>query len=176
MSFAYKIHDQHGVYFITCTVHQWVDVFTRDVYKDIVLDSIRYCQEYKGLQVYAWAIMTNHIHMIIGSNKDKLSDILRDFKKFTSKKIITAIEQNPTESRKHWLLWLLKKEDDIIFWQEGYYGEEITTKEFFQTKERYIHLNPVRAGIVTKEEEYNYSSCANRYGLKEAIIKLTDFY
>ena len=145
MAFAYRIDDQNGHYFITCTVHQWVDVFTRKEYVDIFLDSIRYCQQNKGLEVYGWVVMTNHVHMIVSSQKDNLSDIIRDFKKYTSTKIVQAIEQNATESRQKWLLWLLKKENRVWFWEEGYHGEEIYSKAFFDTKLDYIHHNPVRA-------------------------------
>ncbi|AZA78664.1 transposase [Chryseobacterium sp. G0186] len=175
MSFAYKIYDQQGVYFVTCTVHQWVDVFTRDEYKNILVDSLKYCQKEKGLKIYVWVIMTNHIHLIIGTSKDNLSDILRDFKKFTSKQIFNAISNHRQESRKHWMLWLLTKGDGILFWQEGYHGEEIRTIDFYRTKECYIHLNPVRAGIVAKEEEYVYSSCATRYGLTKGMLELEDY-
>lgn len=175
MSFAYRIYDQQGIYFITCTVHQWVDVFTRNEYKDIIIDSLRFCQHEKGLLIYAWVIMTNHIHLIIGTPKDNLSDIIRDFKKFTSRKMYNAIAGNGQESRKGWLLWLLKKGEDVIFWQEGYHGEEIVTRSFYETKERYIHLNPVRAGIVAREEEYTYSSCATRYGIATGLWELADF-
>jgi REP element-mobilizing transposase RayT len=73
MAFAYTIKDQHGLYFITCTVHQWVDVFTRRQYVEILLDSLRFCQKEKGLQIYAWVIMSNHIHLIIKSEKEYLS-------------------------------------------------------------------------------------------------------
>ncbi len=172
MGNIYKVYDQAGCYFITCTVYQWVDVFTRAAYVDILLDSIRYCQQNKGLQVYAWVIMSNHIHMIISSKKEKLSDIIRDFKKYTSSQIIKAIEENPKESRKRWLLWLLKKGDKIIFWQEGYHGEEITSSLFFETKINYLHLNPVRAGLVEKEEEYKYSSCGDYYGIRKGLLEL----
>jgi len=175
MSFAYKIYDQYGVYFITCTVRQWVDVFTRLEYKNIVVESLQYCQQEKGLKIYSWVIMPNHIHLIIGTDKDKLSDIIRDFKKYTSKKIYNAIQNNPYESRKNWMLWLLRKDNDIVFWQEGYHGEEITSRAFYITKEQYIHLNPVRAGIVTKEEEYLYSSCGTRYGITNGMIKLAGY-
>ncbi|MBC7388137.1 MAG: transposase [Opitutaceae bacterium] len=154
MAQTYRVYDQEGLYFITCTVHQWVDVFTRKIYTDILLDSLRYCQTNKGLEVFAWVIMSNHIHLIIRSKENKLSDIIRDFKKHTSKKIMEAIELNQQESRQKWLLWLLKKDGHIWFWQEGYHGEEIQTPEFLKSKIEYIHLNPVRAGIVEKEEEY----------------------
>jgi putative transposase len=92
------------------------------------LESLRYCQQKKGLEIFAWVVMTNHIHLIVSSKGDKLSDIIRDFKKYTASKIVAAIEANPRESRKKWLLWLLKKEGGIWFWEEGYHAEEITSQ------------------------------------------------
>lgn len=172
MAFEYRIKDQFGMYFITCTVHQWVDVFTRKDYIDILLDSLRYCQQNKGLKIYAWVVMTNHIHLIVSSDKEELSDILRDFKKHTAKKIYHAIETNPRESRKRWMTWLLKKDDAIWFWEEGYHGEEITDKAFLDSKVNYIHMNPVRANIVEKEEEYLYSSCGDFYGTRKGLLGL----
>ena len=172
MAQTYRVYDQEGLYFITCTVHQWVDVFTRKIYTGILLDSLRYCQTNKGLEVFAWVIMSNHIHLIIRSKENKLSDIIRDFKKHTSKKIIEAIELNQKESRQKWLLWLLKKDGHIWFWQEGYHGEEIQTEEFLKSKIEYIHLNPVRAGIVKKEEEYLLSSCGDFYSVRKGALVL----
>ena len=125
---------------------------------------MKFCQKEKGLKIYAWVIISNQIHIIIQSEEVHLSDIIRDFKtrmafQFTATKIIQAIENNPKESRKKWLLWLLKKEiiglaTQIWFWEEGYHGEEIYSGDFFMTKVKYMHMNPVRAGIVEKEEEY----------------------
>ncbi len=119
MGLSYTIKNQHAPHFITCTVHQWVDVFTRAEYINILLDSIRYCQKHKGLEVHSWVIMSNHFHMILSSKKANLSDIIRDLKKYTSRKIYEAIKQNPAESRKKWMLWLLKKDGKIWFWEEG---------------------------------------------------------
>lgn len=141
---------------------------------DILINSIKYCQKNKGLKVYAWVIMTNHIHMIISSDKGNLSDIIRDMKKFTASKIIDAIQNNHHESRKSWLLWLLKNDDKIIFWQEGYHGEEIISRSFYDTKLSYIHQNPVKARIVEKEEEYLYSSCADYYGNRKGLLELAE--
>jgi len=174
MAFEYRIKDQYAQHFVTFTVHQWVNVFTRKAYIDILLESLRFCQKNKGLKIYGWVIMTNHIHLIISSNKGNLSDIIRDLKKYTSSKIVKAIEENPKESRKRWMLWLLKKEDRIWFWKEGYHGEEITTMSFFDSKLQYIHLNPVRANIVMKEEEYLYSSCADYYGISKGLLDLAE--
>jgi putative transposase len=167
MSFAYKIYDQQSMFYVTFTVNQWADVFTRSIYTDIVIDSLRYCQKEKGLKIYAWLIINNHIHTIIRSETNNLSDIIRDFKKYTSSKIVRAIESNTKESRRN---WLLKKEDKIWFWEEGYHGIEITSPDFFETKLNYIHLNPVRAKIVERAEDYYYSSCADYVGTKKGIL------
>lgn len=173
MGFAYKINDQQGIHFLTCTVVQWVDVFTRRVYADIILDSLKHCQEHKGLQIYSWVIMSNHLHLIAGSVQgNDLSDTLRDFKKFTATQIINTIAANPLESRKSWLLWLLKQKDEITFGQPGNHPEEIITQDFILQKMNYIHSNPVRAGIVDKEEEYLYSSARDFYNRK-GLLELT---
>ena len=95
----YFVRNQNEICFITSTIVEWVDVFTRPVYKQIIVDSLKYCQESKGLDIYAWVLMSNHLHAIVSAREGcNLSDILRDFKKFTSKRIIEAINQEP-ESR-----------------------------------------------------------------------------
>jgi REP element-mobilizing transposase RayT len=70
----------------------------------IVLDSWKFCQEKKGLEVYGWCIMPSHVHMIIGSRKNKLEDIVRDMKKHTSLELKEAIKKNVSESRKEWMI------------------------------------------------------------------------
>src|SRR5688572_22388732 len=94
---GYKIRSQAAIHFITFAVVEWVDVFTRKAYRDIVLDSIRFCQTEKGLALHAWCLMSNHFHLIASAKNGDLSDILRDFKKFTSKQIIEAIIGNKQE-------------------------------------------------------------------------------
>jgi REP element-mobilizing transposase RayT len=112
--------------------------------------------------------------MIVSTTGEPLSDIIRDFKKFTASKIVEAIECNAKESRKRWLLWLFKKEGGICFWEEGYHAEEIVSQPFYETKLNYIHMNPVRAGIVEKEEEYLYSSCGDHYGTRRGLLTLSE--
>ena len=166
------------LYFTTTTVIDWLDIFTRPVYKHIVVESLAYCQQHKGLDIYSWVLMTNHLHMIVGTrNTDiMLSDILRDFKKFTNKKILTTIEGNQQESRKEWLLdrcWFAGNNDKKIknyrFWQEGNHVEQLHTYDFFKQKLDYIHMNPVRQEIVEQPEDYLYSSARNYSGMKGLI-------
>ena len=170
MGFAYKISDQQGLHFITATVVQWIDVFTRSQYADMLIDSLKFCQREKGLQIYGWVVMSNHLHMICSCKEGfEISNTLRDFKKFTATAIVNAIESNKSESRKSWLLWLLKQKENIQFWQPGNHPEEIRTEAFFKQKLNYIHQNPVRAGMVDREEDYRYSSAADFYNRKGMI-------
>lgn len=88
------------LFFVTMTIVNWIDLFTRQIYFDLIIDNLKYCQNNKGLEVYEYVIMTNHIHMICLSNKKPLSDILRDFKTFTSKELVKVLKGNPYESRR----------------------------------------------------------------------------
>ena len=92
MSEKYKVNNPNGIYFITCTIIGWVDLFTRPEYKDILIQSLKYCIKKKGLLVHAYVIMSSHIHLIV-SAKDgaHLPSIIRDFKTFTSKSLLKEI-------------------------------------------------------------------------------------
>ena len=106
----YFIADKQGCYFVTFTVIHWIDIFSRKEYRDIIVDSLNFCIAQKGLVVYGWAIMSNHVHLIITTrNSENISDIIRDFKKHTSKQITTTI-QSINESRREWLLNAMSKE------------------------------------------------------------------
>ena len=106
---GYKITDQGAMYFVSFAVVGWVDVFTRKDYRDVVIESLKYCQEEKGLIIYGWCIMSNHLHLIISAKENNVSDVLGDFKKFTSKQLIKSIFEHPGESRKEWMMEIFKK-------------------------------------------------------------------
>ena len=169
MSNKYKFHNPDGVYFITFSVVNWIDVFTRDRYREIMLDSFRYCQKEKGLAIHAYVIMTNHIHMIISrKGKNLLEGIMRDMKKFTSDNIINAIKNNPSESRKSWMIDLFKEEgrknsNNTIyqFWQQDNHPIELTSNKMMNQKLDYIHNNPVKQGFVKQAVDYPWSSMSD---------------
>jgi REP element-mobilizing transposase RayT len=97
---GHKIINQNGLHYLTLTTVGWVDVFTRVDYRDVLIESLNYCQKHKGLVINAYVIMSNHVHLICYAKEGyRLSDILRDFKTFTSKTITKDIIQNTTESR-----------------------------------------------------------------------------
>ncbi|HET6244520.1 MAG TPA: transposase [Bacteroidia bacterium] len=87
MPIGYQIKEQDKLQFVTLQVVEWGDIFTRQKYRDIITLNLAYCQKNKGLEIYAWVIMSNHIHLLVRSQKEEWSDVLRDFKSYTSKKI-----------------------------------------------------------------------------------------
>lgn len=110
MSRAWKFHNPNGLYSISFATVGWVDVFTRSVYKDILVDSLTFCIQQKGLELFAWVLMTNHLHLIANADENaEMPGILRDLKKYTSKQVLKSIEENPQESRKEWMLTIFKK-------------------------------------------------------------------
>ena len=110
MSTKYKFTDIEGVYFITPTVVDWIDVFTRNIYRDILLDSFRFCQEKQGLQIHAWVLMPNHFHMICSFiNNHNPGMVIKNIKSFTAIKLIDTIINNPEEAGKNGCLICLKR-------------------------------------------------------------------
>jgi putative transposase len=159
-----------------------VDVFARKDYRDIVLESLRFCQKEKGLLLHSWCIMSNHLHLVVSARQKNLSDLLRDFKKYTAKQILSAIENNPKESRKEWMLNIFRRQAErnsrnknYQFWRQDNQPQELYSGKFVFQKINYIHNNAVEAGIVEKPEEYLYSSARDyaltkKCGLLEVIF------
>jgi len=164
MSRKYLFHNTSHLYFVTFTTINWIDVFTRDEYRNIVVESIRFCQEKKGLEVFAWCIMTNHVHLIIRSvGKPGLSGVVRDLKSYTSRHIRKELEAHMGESRKEWMLWMMYKagqwnsnNKDYQFWQQSSHPVELDTREKLFQRLHYIHENPVKAGFVDAPEHWRW--------------------
>ena len=176
MSRKYKIYDQELPYFVSSTVVDWIDLFTRNEYRNVLIDSLNYCRAHKGLLIYAYCIMTNHIHLIIGTNKEDIQDIIRDFKSYTSRELRKIIEIHPRESRKLWMLEMMyeagssvKSNKDFQFWQHHYHPIELNSNYLIDQKMEYIHMNPVKAGFVAKPEDFLYSSARNYAGLQSVM-------
>ena len=176
MSRKYKFHDNDKLYFISFATVYWIDVFTREEYMQVIIYSWKHCQENKGLEIYGWCIMPSHVHMIMGSKKNKLEDIVRDLKKHTSLELKMAIKNNNFESRKGWIIWMMERagmkngnNKDWQFWQQHNKPTEIKDQEMFDKTLDYIHQNPVVAGFVTKPEDWKYSSTQDFCGMKGLV-------
>jgi REP element-mobilizing transposase RayT len=175
MSTGYQIDNPAGTYFLTFTVIDWVDVFSRKIYRDIMVESLRYCRDHKGLQVWGYAIMTNHVHCILRAKQGNLPEVIQHLKRHTASKILKAMQTVP-ESRKDWMLKRFEfaarrnsRDGFYQFWQHHNHAEEINSESFFRQKLAYIHLNPVRAGWVENPEDWLYSSMRNYAGLPALI-------
>ncbi|MEP4091042.1 transposase [Reichenbachiella sp.] len=176
MSRKYKFRNPDGLYFVSFAVVHWIDLLVREEYKIVILDSLKYCQKKKGLEIYAWCLMTSHVHVIIGSTTIKLADVLRDFKKHTSKALRHAIVTHPQESRKEWMIWMMeragRKNGNNVnwqLWQQHNHPIELSNNQMMEQRLDYIHHNPVIAGFVNEPEHWRYSSAIDYAGGKGQI-------
>ena len=178
------ILDQNGLNFVTLTVVDWVDVLIRKQFKDIIIDTLRYCQQKKGLIICGYVIMSSHIHLVLQTSSNYLlSDILRDFKKYTAKRILQEIETGGYESRKEWLLHRFAYRGttsvgkrNYQFWQADNHPIILYNLHVIVQKLNYIHNNPIVEGWVRNAEDCVYSSASNYLsgdGLLE--VELIDF-
>ncbi len=168
MSRNYKFYNKAGLYFVSFATVYWIDVFTRQLYFNVLVESVSYCRATKGMELYAYCFMPSHVHFIFRSNNEDPSGLLRDFKNFTAKSVIGAIENNAQESRKEWLLKMFEragKEKSNIskyqFWQHHNKPIELWSEKVIKQKIDYIHNNPVISGFVASPEDWKYSSARN---------------
>nr|WP_319399905.1 transposase [uncultured Carboxylicivirga sp.] len=175
MPTGYQIKEQTALYYLTLQIVDWVDIFTRPVYRDIAIKSLKHCIEHKGLQIFAYVIMSNHMHLVAHSSTGDLSNTIRDFKKYTAKRIIDTIEYIP-ESRREWMLNQFrfnakkhKRNSNYQVWTHENHAIVLYSNNFIAAKIEYIHNNPVRAKIVQNPEDYLYSSARNYASLSSVL-------
>ena len=147
MSEKYKVIDSTVPTFITITVVDWFDLLLLPVYCNILDESFNYCIKEKGLSVHAYVYMTSHIHSIVTAFEGELQNVIRDFKKYTSKKLIKAIQQHP-ESRREWLLKKFSFEaqrsgraTNYKLWKDGFHPMILDTLQKIEQRVNYIHYN-----------------------------------
>jgi putative transposase len=172
MRSRYKIAELESLHFITCTIVGWLPVFTRTRYLDITTASLSFCRQQKGLRLYAYVILDNHLHLVVSA--DNLSQVIRDFKRHTAKEILAAARQGDKQ-------WLLKQfeffksahkgNSQHQVWQEGFHPQAITTEDMLRQKLDYIHYNPVRLGLVDRPEDWRYSSARNYFG-QDGVLEI----
>ena len=173
MSRKYKFANDDKMYFVSFSVINWIDLFIRNEYKEILLKSIQFCQKEKELELYEWCIMTSHVHLIIGTKGNPLQNIMRDLKRHTSEQLHIAIEKNTRESRREWIVWMMKRsakknniKSGFQLWQPESHPVELSNNIIAHQKLDYLHNNPVEAGFVQKPEDWLYSSAIDYYGGK----------
>ena len=171
MSTKYRFHKPEAAYFISFATVNWVDFFMREIYFEILIDSINYCRKNKGLELFCCCIMPNHVHMIFRSKNEDPSGLIRDFKGYTSRMLVKTIKDNPRESKKEYLLKMLEEAgltksnvEKFQVWQHDNMPIELYSSKVIKQKFDYIHNNPVEEGLVFNAIDWRYSSARNYFG------------
>ena len=165
----YHIGDEQAPHFLTCTVLNWIPVFTRPDTVAILLEALAYRQEHAGWRIYGYVILENHLHLIAQARDLRLE--LPRFKSYTARRLIDHLEAHGAERILKQLAWFRKrhKDDrDYQFWEEGSHPQMIESEAVLRQKLDYIHRNPVKRGYVDAPEDWRYSSArdyAGRVGL-----------
>jgi REP element-mobilizing transposase RayT len=142
---------------------------------ELIVDSLKYCQCEKGLKIYRYVIMPNHVHYILSSKNNNLSDILRDYKRFTSRRISNLLEETNNNKLLKYFSTAAERVgrgNDYKIWQSGSHSEGILSHNFLVQKLNYIHNNPVRKGFVERPEHWLYSSARNYILDDHSILKV----
>ena len=176
MRSSYKFsEDGTELTFVTFTIVEWISIFTKQKYCDIMIDNLEFYRREQGLKVHYLVIMPEHVHLIVSSEKD-VGKIIHNLKSYTAKKIIEYLKKD----KRNWILNLFKyykkrskPQSEYQIWQEGSHPEMIISEKMLKQKIEYIHFNPVKAGLVTEPENWKYSS-ACYYAGKESIMEFDE--
>lgn len=170
--------EQHACYYLTFNVVEWIDIFTRPVFKQIIVESLNYFIEKKGLIVYGWCLMTNHLHLIAQSKEGtNLTLISNEFKKFTTKIILQDIDAE-SEVRRNWIMKKFKEAggsfrliDKFQVWQTQIHSVyiDLENTDMINEQLQFMHDKPIRDRIVTSAEDYLYSSARDYMGIKGLV-------
>jgi len=172
----YILYETEHPYFITGTVNSWLPIFTRQEAADIIYDSWRYLQRERELDLFAYVILENHLHMIVSA--PELPAVIQSFKSYTARKIIDLLK----ERRAIALLRQLratklrhKTQSEYQVWQEGGKPKQIQNDEMMWQKIEYIHNNPVVRGFVDDPLHWRWSSARNYAGQAGLIEVVSDW-
>lgn len=158
----YRIYEKDVPHFLTCTVVNWLPLFSKPALVDILYASWQYLQTQDRLTIHAYVIMENHLHMVAAS-KDLAKEI-GDFKSFTARRIIDYLKNNKEQYLLEQLAQnkaIYKQDREYQVWQEGSHPQLIQDEAMMAQKIAYIHNNPVKRGYVTDPAHWRYSSAGN---------------
>jgi putative transposase len=152
-------------YFITATTVSWLPLFTEPEIAGILFDSLRFLIQTQRLELHAYVIMTDHLHLVASS--ENLSVQIANFKSFTARKCIEYFQKSHNQAVLEKLVLLKldhKKDRTYQFWQEGSHPKRIKDEEMLKQKIEYLHFNPVRKGYVETPELWLHSSAGDYAG------------
>ena len=164
-------------YFCTITVLDWLPVLLESRYIDPIIDSLTYCRQHKGLQLFACVIMPNHLHLIAAAG-EHLHEVVRDFKRFTSRTIHDRLKPDDRSTVLHWPQHATqaarRERGEFGLWDDGFHPQEVSSRPVFEQKLNYLHENPVRKGLVRRPEDWWYSSASWYAGEKNVCLQMDE--
>ncbi len=152
------ILELYNCFVITTTFNNWLKLLFEDKYYFEILNSIKFCLNKYNAELIAYVLMPNHIHLVLFYNeKTDVSGFMRDFKKYTSTRIRQLLEKDGKTTIVENLRYNINLQKFKI-WKDRFDAVIIKHKNVLLTKINYIHNNPVKYGLVEKEEDWKYSS------------------
>ena len=143
--------------FFTATIHKWNNLLKDDESKDIIVDCLKFLVSENRVEVSAFVIMSNHVHIIWQPLQHyTLTQIQTSFTTHTSKRIMKKLSESKPGLLEE--IKVNKYDRKHQVWKRESLSVELFTEKIFMQKLNYIHQNPVAAGLVTNPEEYKYSS------------------
>jgi REP element-mobilizing transposase RayT len=172
----YRIFDSGYPHFMTETVVAWLPVFSQPAFAGIIFESWRFLQRERGIRIFAYVVMENHLHWI--GQGDDLADQVGRFKSYTARRIIDALQTGGYKTMLDELQFFKarhKLDQQFQLWQEGSHPKQIDSDEMMLQKVEYTHNNPLRRGFVDEAAHWRYSSARNYLGQKGLIDVITDW-
>jgi REP element-mobilizing transposase RayT len=172
----YTIRETQLPHFLTCTILNWIPIFTRPETAAIILDALQYRQQHKGWKVYGYVILENHLHLIVQA--DDLLAELPLFKSYTARQLIDYLKECNAERVLKQMAFFCKShkyDRDYQCWEEGSHPQLIQNEEMLRQKLDYIHFNPVKCGYVDEPVHWRYSSARNYAGLEGLMPVFMDW-
>jgi REP element-mobilizing transposase RayT len=167
--------DEHVPYFCTITVLDWLPVLIEARYIDATIESLEFCRQHKGLQLFGLVVMPNHLHLIAAAG-DELHAVVRDFKRFASRTIHDRLKQDGRQTVLDWLAKATQRarrqRGELGLWQDGFHPQAIYSRAVFEQKLGYLHENPVRKGLVQHPADWWYSSAGFYEGSRDCCMKM----
>ena len=172
----YKIYEPTAPHFMTCTILHWIPIFTRVQTTNIIFESLKYLQETDNLQIYAYVILENHLHLIASS--DDIAKSMAKFKSYTAKEILKYLQKENPKTILDQLAFYKKahkKTATYQLWQEGIAPKIIQSDNMMLERIQYIHNNPVKRGYIDEAKCWRYSSARDYEGMN-GLIGISRFW
>ena len=167
--------DEHLPYFCTITVLDWLPVLVEARYIDPIIDSLRFSRQHKGLELFAFVVMPNHLNLIAAAG-EHLHAVMRDLKRFTSRTVHDRLKQDGRATTIGWLAAATQRarrqRGELGLWQDGFHPVALESRPVFEQKLRYLHENPVRKGLIRRPDDWWYSSAAFYDGREDVCMEV----